>query len=110
MNKNKKLGIGFNTPFVSVPQEVIVKNSAPTGYNYNLGQMWINNTNNSIYIFTGIERNSNGEITGIWVNLANSTSGTPSSSSSSSSTAATFVIPEKKEEKKGKEKEKEDVK
>lgn len=108
MNKNKKLAIGFNTPFVNVPQEIIVKNTAPTGYNYNLGQMWINNSNNSIYIFTGIERNSNGEIQPIWINLANSNSGT--SSSSSSSPAATFVLPEKKEEKKGKEKEKEDVK
>ena len=113
MNKNKKLGIGFNTPFVSVPQEVIVKNSAPTGYNYNIGQIWINNStsgSNSVYMFTGIERNSQGEIQAVWVNIGNQSSSTPSSSSSSSTPTSTFVLPEKKEEKKVKEKEKEDVK
>ena len=113
MNRNKKLGIGFNTPFVNVPQEVIVKNSTPTGYNYNIGQIWINNStsgSNSIYMFTGIERTSSGEIQAIWVNIGNQSSSTPSSSSSSSTPTSTFVLPEKKEEKKGKEKEKEDVK
>lgn len=100
---NNKLGVGFNSPFVTVPAEIIVKDAAPTGHNYTIGQIWINTSTNTVSMFTGITRNQ-GAITGNWVTLGSGTSSSSSSSSASAVALEPAVLedpkPLKKEEQK----------